>query len=293
MNRLLMTIAVTCIATAALAVDAQAAVVLGNSGVSATVDGTTTDTGNLSFDMLTGDFLVVAITAGGTQGNIEATLDYAGDTSFLNAIQGADKDNWTAIYYLTNPTSGSNTLSVMLTTDHASGDPLKDDGSDFKFGVYSLSNVDKANPLAKAQETLGNQTTTFPLLSPNPGDIDSGDFLVMANAARNNVDGTPPDWQTAQGSASRLYFSNTTAGNGGKSEHEVEHGVLVSGDLTDEDAMSVNDDLVLTTGNSDAGTYSAAIFNALPSQSPAVPSPTAVAVGLLGLAVLAGRRRRA
>jgi len=48
----------------------------------------------------------------------------------------------------------------------------------------------------------------------------------------------------------------------------------------------VEDDLVLTTGNSDAGTYSATIFNEVPEPA------TAVLLGLGGVLIAIRRRRR-
>ena len=68
---------------------------------------------------------------------------------------------------------------------------------------------------------------------------------------------------------------------------ESEYAVLTDGDLTDEDDPStVEDDLVLTTGNSDAGTYSATIFNEVPEPA------TAVLLGLGGVLIAIRRRRR-
>jgi len=213
-------IASVALLAAVTATGADAAIVVENSMASAQLDGTVVSSGSITFDMSGGDFLAVAITAGGTLGDLDATLDYASNTGFVQSVDGDDKDNWSAIYYLTDPASGSNTLQVTLTTDDAGGDPLNNTASDFQFAAYSLSNVDPVTPVAHAEETLGNKMTSWTLLSSSPGIISNGDVLVMANIARNSLATPAPDWHVPNDTQT-LVYRNATAGNDGKSDYRV------------------------------------------------------------------------
>jgi len=271
-------IGIVAAAVFALAQAAGAAVMVGNTADSGMQPGSSSNN-SFSFDN-NGSVLAVVVTAGGgMNGDVDATVTY-NNVPLIQAREQQDR-GWAAIYYLTTPATGPNSLEVTLTS--TAGDPITDGAGDWQYGALSLNNVDTSDPIALADGFDGGGTNTFTLLSPSPGDISAGDLLVSASFSRNDKLGNP-NWTTPDGAIVATEFYRTaSAGNSGNGGYNAEYELLTANDLSDEDAMSSLDDVVLSETNKDAGAYSMVVFNE-------IPEPATVA--LLGLGSLLIVRRK-
>lgn len=266
------------IAMGAFAGAANAAILVGNTGVSGNLTAVSgNESGSFSFDN-DGEFLLVTV-AGETGGNVGATsvntanisVTFNGDALTLVGFGVNSNDGFAGIWYLKDPDLGNHSLSFNFNQDVITGDASTE--SNWQFGAIALSNVDEADPIAGTYG-LGVSTSaqSFVITPDVSQTFDAGDFVALADS-NQAVTTVGAHFRTATDGQSTLY--SLAQGNAYASIHQV----LTAGDI------DINGDVPMTDINN-GNKYHArgVVLNAIPEPA---------SLGVLGFgALLLTRRRR-
>jgi len=230
---------------------------------------------SFSFDAAGGNFIAVFISGGNNangflNGNLTVSGSYGGTPLTFERLSTDGSRNFAAVLYLTNPPTGSNTLSVNVATDDSGGDPFTDGAGAFEVGVVSFSGVDTGEPLVGSESWSGINQTDQSFLSGADGDISAGDAVAVATIARHII--SHPRWEPSTLGMQLIYTSTSLGGN---AQHHSSYTVLEAGDLADLAGSGGADDLTLyNQGSTRPGSNVGIIINA---GAPVNAAPSVVA----------------
>ncbi|MEX0652758.1 MAG: hypothetical protein WD534_01760 [Phycisphaeraceae bacterium] len=179
------------------------------------------------------------------------------------------------MYYLADPATDSNTLSVDFGADIL---PTAGNGA-WEIGAVSLSGVDEADPIAGVLSTSSNNDPLI-MESGTPGAITAGDFLLLS-AGNDGSTGTPT-YTVPTGSQTILYDNNSPTGTSGGRSYDAIHATLAAGDLSGDNGDEVVLGAETRTRN---GAHTGVVFNA-------IPEPASLSLLASGGLLLLPRRRR-
>ncbi len=273
--------AVTCL----LSFAARAAIIVDSFDDSGVIDpGTGNATGSFNYTN-NSNFMVVTVGMGAKNGGIDnaefttPSVSYGGDALSSAYVHTADH-GFSFIFYLSNPKTGENSLSVDF------GKVLDPDNNTdrFQFGALSLSNVDLANPVALSYGSTPIDAGNHDVLS-DP-DLNSGDFLVWGMDAINSVDN--PNYEVGgtdaatQDGTSMTVFYEVLGDNGGSGRSQSLYHVLTAGDF------DVNGDVLVDAFSSRSSSLDGGVvFNVIPEPG----TLTLTLMALVGCITLGTRRR--
>ncbi len=277
-SRQTLTLAITGLALV-VAQDARSVITIDSSNIFAhQVADAGDDATNLSYNS-TSNFLAVAIYGVADANGVSQTSDtpvvtYGGVPMMQAQVGRKSNDEWTAIYYLANPVTGSNNLFIDFTPDLISH--TADPTGFFGVVAFSLLGVDIANPVAGAVGVSTGGDIT--ILSETPGEIGADDFLLVSTAS-DNVESSTIFYDTSSGDGEVSVLSGT---HGTTKSYGVFYDSLVASDLTGANS----DEVFLDRKQGHSKGTTAVVFNQ-------IPEPASLALMGLGGLLMLSRRREA
>lgn len=160
----------------------------------------TSNPATASFDCSGGDFLVIGVFTNGATSALSATYNGVSMTQLSFFSDGSNKN---AMFYLANPASGSNTISVTRTG-----------GSNMSIVAAAYSGVDQTTPI---DASVTKTRSSSPFVSPNITVSDSNNWLVATFRREQNVTITSSDMTKVVASTivfEEIWDSNSTVSAG-------------------------------------------------------------------------------